>query len=130
MKDLSGLKTPQESANLISQLKDVEDDNKLTTLNIYWLRRYLETKSHIGFTKAEDKSKLQEAVKALSSPHVNNGTNDIIRTSLGPDSNNIDEDSEPEMLPLSKGMEGSLYLDLCNLLIQNHIPYDVAPAIL
>lgn len=111
LKDLTELRTSNELAKLKSILRDCRDEKKLTTLNIYWLRRHLETKMHFGFTKSENRPKLEDDVASLGRHTAEKDLQtDLTKTDVVEvhTSLNSDEKALQEIFLLSRDMEGKL----------------------
>ena len=126
LKSLSGKKTPQELAKIKLTLKEKKDDLSLVTLNKYWVRKHLETKTHQGFTKGEDRPRLKEALNAV----IRGEKNIANIPAEEPDNNseNFDNnmDGIDEIPPLGEEMEAKLYIDLCYFMVSNHLSYEAA----
>jgi len=133
LRNLSGIKTPQEIAKIKSLLKEETNKKKLALLNKYWIRKHLETKTHYGFTKIEDRPRLQEVLSTFSSSTEKDSSYISVRTTTTADDTRPSTENDQSLLaipPLSQDMEDKLYIETCSFLVHHHLSYESAPFLL
>jgi len=128
-----GEKTPLEIAKIKSLLKEETNKKKLALLNKYWIRKHLETKTHYGFTKIEDRPRLQEVLSTFSSSTEKDSSYISVRTTTTADDTRPSTENDQSLLaipPLSQDMEAKLYIETCSFLVHHHLSYGSAPFLL